>query len=207
MMVKLDKIPSFCLNLDYRVDRWEEVQKEFKEVGLNPLRVSGVVGGTSFNDLSRGQWGCLQSHKKVLEMGLQTGAKEFLVFEDDVVFSPDFNILYTEWSQDIPQNWELVNFGVRLSGPSEQVSTNVLRTYGTCNAHAYLIRKSYAEFLVKGSFYDGYHGPADAAICCGSSRDSSYGFAPMLIWQEQGYSDIEERELPGTSLDQITMLM
>lgn len=204
--LEIKGIPTFCINLEERRDRWEKVQKEFKSLKLNPIRIEGVKTEFGKGALSRGQWGCLQAHRNAVLEGINLDTEHFMVFEDDIVCCCDFYEIFDSWKQDVPSDWELLNFGARLVSEPEKVSDRVYRTFGTCNAHAYLIKTSLAEKLLYEGWFDGNNGPTDTVICSSSDRRTHYAFSMMLIWQDGGYSDIVEELIPASTIQQIVFL-
>ncbi len=63
-------------------------------------------------DSGGGTWGCLQSHRQVLERAIMTNARAILVLEDDALFKPDFAEVITRFLNAVPPDWE----GLMLGG-------------------------------------------------------------------------------------------
>ena len=90
-----------CINLDRRIDRWEQFQQAMSSViPLDKIhRLSAVVGvelpgfghAPWFSDRTgerRTYWagvaGCMLSHAKAIKLAQQSGWRNVLIFEDDV---------------------------------------------------------------------------------------------------------------------------
>jgi hypothetical protein len=116
-----DKI--FYINLDKDVSRNESMISLFKKFGItNVERVSGVAPTElpptrlyrNFNkqDLKYvfGQLGCRSSHLKCIEMAKTRGYQRVLIFEDDISFLQDPNLILSQ-NHEILQDWDLLYFG------------------------------------------------------------------------------------------------
>jgi glycosyl transferase family 25 len=71
----------YCINLDKRKDRWEEVQKEFESVGI-----ADKVQRFSAIENTDGRVGVIQSNLALIKMAKENNWDNIMVFEDDVKF-------------------------------------------------------------------------------------------------------------------------
>jgi glycosyl transferase family 25 len=98
---KLDKFfdQIFCINLDSRPDRWALASKQFSRFGLSKsvMRIAGIDLRSDpklqeHEHLQKGKYsflanfGCILSHRRIIEQARQAGLRNILVFEDDVKF-------------------------------------------------------------------------------------------------------------------------
>lgn len=84
----------YCINLDRRPDRWEQVSKEFIKYNIdNVIRFSGVDGANLTNtyNLLNGELGILETHLRIIDICKKDNIKDVLIMEDDVRFSNDIN--------------------------------------------------------------------------------------------------------------------
>ncbi len=136
-----DKI--LYLNLDRDQDRNESMLKKFEARGItNFERVAGEevheipdqVLWRNFIKNDRkyvlGQLGCREAHLKAIRLAKERGYSSVLIFEDDIEFLEDPNILLTI-NQEILNDWDMLYFG----GLVEPFFRNQI----VC-AHAYAIR-------------------------------------------------------------------
>lgn len=152
-MIDYRLIPSFCINLDSRPDRWMSVQDEFRKLDWPVRRVSAVVHKKSTpNGLTPGRAGVMDSHKKVWSM---IAAEKFdiaAVFEDDVVFPSDFFDIFPKAYEELPKDWKvwhLHSFGPRQMNrivPNGLYTTKLERN--GWGAHGYVIKKEIAPVLL-----------------------------------------------------------
>lgn len=81
------------------------------------------------------------------------GTEEFLIFEDDCIFRPDFDEKFAAFMQEVPQDWQFINLGpININCaiyPPKQVSANVLRPRYFHGTHAILVRPEFAKVCVE----------------------------------------------------------
>lgn len=134
-----------CINLQERRDRFERSQKVFDALQLpvhyyRPQR--HPQGGTV---------GCFTSHLAVVEQAFQRGAKQVLVFEDDIVatpaaFSPRLAQAILDFAHTFPEV-EYIQLGYSIL-PHEALSfftaprpAHHMLSYNGNLAHAYLLTR------------------------------------------------------------------
>jgi len=141
----IDKI--FYINLDTRKDRRENMEKNFKEYGLEAERFPGIVK-------IRGIIGCGYSHLGVLKLAKKRGYRNVLIFEDDFMFCvskeqfhntvellfeqfPNFDVLFLSYSSDCIEKYKEL--------PEDKIANQLLE--GT-NASGYIVASHYFEKLI-----------------------------------------------------------
>lgn len=185
---------AFCINLDKRTDRWEASQKQFKRIGIDVERVSGVDGFAIQGDFSirPGEVGCLKSHMKVLELAKERGYKSFLLLEDDVEFANDFHERFNIIEPQIPE-YEMLYFGSNPhSGGREEISPNINRIIYTFAAHCVIFKDSCLDDILND-----LHGPMTNAVDVVYGRHQvthpAFCIKPALAWQRKDFSDINQQ--------------
>jgi len=78
MSTNIDKI--IYINLDKRIDRRTDIEKELNDFGLEYERFQAI------ETPGFGILGCGQSHLAVLKLAKERGYKNILIFEDDFTF-------------------------------------------------------------------------------------------------------------------------
>lgn len=122
-----DKI--YCINLDKRSDRWENVKLQFEENNINVERWSAVDGtnipDNFFNDIiqtnksekqlsnlgileNKYALACLLSHLSVIKDAKYKKYKKILIFEDDISIENEFNSRIGEF---VSLNWMILYLG------------------------------------------------------------------------------------------------
>jgi glycosyl transferase family 25 len=81
---------TFCISLDSRPDRWENMQKRFDLFDMNVQRwvasTPSNVTDCFVNYLNGGQRGCSQSHVNIYRHIIENDIKYALILEDDACF-------------------------------------------------------------------------------------------------------------------------
>jgi len=92
----------YVINLDRSPDRLKHITQVFNALNLDFTRISAVDGKNLSEaelanvtqirkwpkPLTRGEVGCLLSHRECLRQGVEQGAPFFAIFEDDIMLSP-----------------------------------------------------------------------------------------------------------------------
>ena len=114
---------TFVINLKHRIDRWENVQKQLKNINYDNYTRFDAYSIYSnnipkeyikdINDFQMSGWyGNKFSHYGVISLAKQLGLKSVMVFEDDVIFSNNFIEII---NKAIPQlnkiKWDWLQFG------------------------------------------------------------------------------------------------
>jgi hypothetical protein len=137
---------AYCISLDEREDRRQEAKRQFRAVGLED-RVEFVIVQKHPVDNERGIY---ESHLECFRRGIGAGARNMLVFEDDVVFdrfsigvlANCINFMSTH------DGWKIFFFGCLTSGSRRTANSSVLKVRYRSLAHAYAVRRSLAERLL-----------------------------------------------------------
>ena len=101
-----------CINLDRRPERWQRMQAEFARHGVEDVRRFSAVDGSTVQlpanwKHTAGAYGCLLSHIAVVQEARELGHKSVLIFEDDAVFDPEFEIKFGSFVEQVPFDWDI----------------------------------------------------------------------------------------------------
>lgn len=111
----IDKI--LFINLDFRKDRLEELQKEMKRIEIPKDKIIHI--DAIYNKL--GALGCTRSHIKAIEYGKENKYKTIWILEDDVNFIVN--------NEAIHRNMEVIrNFLEIIGGTILLLSGNIIKT-------------------------------------------------------------------------------
>ncbi len=135
------------INLSHRNDRRQHIVRQFMNMGIDDyFFVEGVNGKKKFPDVKRanlqGHFGCLESHKKVLNMFTTLEYEWCIVMEDDCVLDREWT---TAILNDVPSDVELVYFGGNKTlskKPIEPFNEKFDKAIEVYCTHAYAIRKA-----------------------------------------------------------------
>jgi glycosyl transferase, family 25 len=189
-----DKI--YCVNLDKRKDRWEQVQKEFKKHNLNVERFSAIEGNPDNipTKIVSGHVGCVLSHYNIIKKAEEENLEQILILEDDVVFDENLQEKFKMFITQTPKDWDMLYFGGNHNHePLKKISENVYKVHNTYTTHAYAIRKSVFPVVLK--MFPKLSHEVDVMYSVLQRSFECFVFRPHIAWQRDGYSDILEREV------------
>jgi GR25 family glycosyltransferase involved in LPS biosynthesis len=200
-----DKI--YCINLDRRVDRWEEnCLPQFEKIGLDVERFSAVDGkelnlpqGSVYSAELAGSY----SHLNALKKAKEDKVKKLLLLEDDVFFKENVNELFESLIERVPNDWDYLFFGGNHVGGYLPITDGVVKINRSYAIHACGIKESSYDIMIQHlenkinkvmSDLTITHKPSVAAdYFLGDLHRvlNTYCFLPHLAWQKDGHSDIQ----------------
>lgn len=161
----MNKLPrTFCVTLKETPLRTKGFMEVAKATGLEVTPFYGVFGTrlgllSKYPDeieapgqgifLNESAIGCALSHFVLWRHLLQLPDEEFLILEDDALFSPDFVQKFEEVYARLPKDWQMAYVGWIRYGkdiPPVMVDEGISIRIPTAT-HAYLVKKSILEDL------------------------------------------------------------
>lgn len=192
----------YCINLDKRPQRWDDAQQEFVKFNIIDVeRISGVDGSLLEESkvisqdglvVSKGDIGCSLSHLSVVKTAKKLNLNNYIVFEDDVEFHPEFNSLFNEYIKQVPNDWDAIYFGGSHQVSPIMVTENVAKLVKTYTTHAMIIKNTLYDSLIE--LWNKAE-KVDISISQLQNEFNFYGFIPSLISQRDGFSDILQRDV------------
>lgn len=211
-MVDFKSIPSFCINLDSRPDRWEFIRDQFDLLNWPVNRVSAVAASyppdfdfrkrwTFGETLKPGQMACMESHRRAWKMAADQGCDVAAIFEDDALFPSDFKFVFSDAWDQLPSSWciwHLHSFNPKQIcapiGSSKIVVSLFSNGYGS---HGYLIKKNLITKFLSENLCDLQ--PVDWFLTKGvvDRKLNVYGTSKKhtLCFQKNYKSDIKETSI------------
>lgn len=199
----------YCINLDRRPDRWQECLEEFSIHNLEVSRFSGVdaknipeitenVNKTP--DLDIGYIGCCRSHRLIIESAKRDNFENILILEDDVKFDDSLNEVFSEFIQEVPDDWDILFLGANhaLNNPWQRapiikISEHVYKLSFCYATHAYAVRKKAYDKIIECLLPE--NDKSDVLFSHAQTQLNTYVVRPHLAWQRESYSDILERNV------------
>ena len=136
----------YCISIEERADRRADAKVQFEKVGLADKVEFVIVERHPSNR----EEGIYESHMACIKKGLQAGAKNIVIFEDDILFdrfSPASLKNSVDFLSGIDQ-WNALFFGCLVSGSKKTGNKSVLEIKYRCLAHGYVLNRRFAEGLV-----------------------------------------------------------
>jgi len=172
----------YCISLQEREDRRKSALKEFSKVGLID-RVEFVLGERHPYDMEQGVY---ESHMVCLREGLEAGAKNIVIFEDDVEFDrfdPERLRSCTEFLRQHPE-WKVLLLGALIRSSRETDNPFIQKVRYQSLTHAYVLNRHYAETLA----YEPWQGIVNDTLFR-PLTDDVYAIYPMCAFQKNLTTD------------------
>ena len=143
------------INLKRRPERLAFSRKTFSECGwpfkepciFEAIDGKGVVLPHDWPHLP-GSYGCLLSHRKVLEDSIKEGVENLLVIEDDVFFAQGFRQKIQNFIENTPP-WDALMIGGYHLTPPIEIGPGVNQCLQTTSTHCYAVRGDFKNKLLE----------------------------------------------------------
>jgi hypothetical protein len=151
---------AYCLNLPERTDRRRHATEQFEKIGLRD-----VVFVTAIKPIDKGVFrtqgthGCALSHRLLFQKAKTENLDNILIFEDDVVFSDDFQEKIGPIIEELKKRtWDIFYFFKPRKGTFDLYRdrgdilsshrSGLVRTTGSIKTHAFAIHHRCLEELL-----------------------------------------------------------
>jgi hypothetical protein len=133
--------PVYVINMDKSTERWSLIQSRLHSVGFKDIRRLPGVDASQSNTLSQGwnqynspkfnlkkdpefhqypgKQGCFLSHVKLWREMIDHSIPWVTVFEDDILFHPQWNAYAPTYFENLPLDWELIYLGCQMDFESD----------------------------------------------------------------------------------------
>lgn len=188
-----------CINLDRRVDRWEECKIEFNNCNLNVHRFCAFDGKSlpSNSILNPGQVGAIYSHRGVIQKAKKKSLENILILEDDVKFDENINEKFSDIFPRIPSDWDIILFGGNhvgnnpwAKGQLVKIDENVFRVTHSLALHCYAVKNTIYDLVI--DTLSKMNDTNDSLFAQIQHKVNCYIIRPHLAWQRPSYSDLCE---------------
>jgi GR25 family glycosyltransferase involved in LPS biosynthesis len=198
----------FCINLDRRLDRWENCLKHFEEKNIqNVIRVSAIDGRllklkNIQSNVNVSNLALKLTTINILEDAIKNNLDNFLLLEDDVIFNDNIFDL-KKYLDFLPQDWDMVYFGINSTfckgkyAPLK-INENILKLRCGFTTHCVGYNKKSFEFIVDK--LKNIDEPNDVIYSNIQKDINVYCFTPMVASQRPDFSDIENKYVDYTSV-------
>lgn len=190
---------SRYINLPARIDRKERLQQRFRQHRIYASLALGIVETpTSDWTAAPGAWGCSLSHQKLFQEALQQNYDSLMIFEDDALPVEDFTTrLNTLWA-DVPSDWQILYLGCNNIEMPIPVTGRVARVRRAFTTHAYALKPAAMKAILEHPEIKTH--AIDHVLLDIQQKLPCYCFTPSLVTQEEGYSDIMQRNVDYTGV-------
>lgn len=208
----------FVINCAHRPDRRERVLKHLAETGMADVEqvivTPGIIGDYTGHpagwNAGRGAWGCLQSHRRIMEdlMHLRDERGDIcwdsaLILEDDVFFVAGALERLNEFMPEVPAGWGQLYLGGQHRQPiAPTKSPHVVLGRSVNRTHAYAISRQFIQKIYHHvSYMPDYARGAihiDHQLELAHQREDWPVYCPAkwIAGQEEGTSNISGKTNP-----------
>jgi GR25 family glycosyltransferase involved in LPS biosynthesis len=200
---------TYIMNLDTRTDRWENIIKELKKIGIsNYERFSSIkpnpadypfeyinkltLAGSDHHQFKVAALGSKLSHIEILKKARNIGYSQILMLEDDAEFRDDANEIFDTAMIEIEQNninWDMLLLGFNHLNRPTKISDRLHKTNGSYTTHSYIIRKSIYDIVINNALLSGLELDRYYALEIHPIYQC-YCIMPPLAWQMAGWSEV-----------------
>jgi glycosyl transferase family 25 len=189
------------INLAYRTDRKEHVEKQIVKLGLNDTTQIDRFNAIS---LENGALGCSMSHLKCLENAKKNNLEHIMIIEDDIEFiSSDIFKKQLNGFLESCDVWDVILIAGNNMIPYAPYNEYAIRAFNCQTTTGYIVRNSYYDTLIK-NIKDGVQllmkNPEekqkyaiDKYWLNLQKQDKWYLIVPLTVVQREDYSDIEKK--------------
>lgn len=188
---------KFCINLDRRPERWEQMRAKFASSGIEGVRRFAAIDGRQISvpenwSDSPGAYGCLRSHLEIIEEARGIGAPSVLIFEDDAALDRHIQQKFKTYFQQVPADWHMLHFGANHMAAPLPVSENVVRITNANSTFAYALNHTVFDSFIE------LNRKALTAVDLNNrtlqTDHACYCFTPHIAWVEDVSSDVQVRQ-------------
>ena len=174
---------------------------EHGEEDYTKKRLGQIVPATSLNDVrgyeSAGRYALALTQRLAIREAARRKASAVLLFEDDIVFHPNFRTLIE--AVDLPEDWGIFYLGCTHNEAPEWVGRRVVRASWAVDTHAIAFNARYYKRVMAvldrhGKPNNGVAKASDQFIATLHKEIPAYACYPNLAWQDVSGSDLLGQE-------------
>lgn len=198
---------TIYINIDYRTDRKEHVEKELAKIGVEGERLNATK-------MKNGAVGCSMSHIRCLERAKSENWPYVFICEDDITFmNPELFLSKLDAFEKSGIEWDVIIVAGNTAPPFGPSTDFCIRTFNVQSTTGYIVCRHYYDILI-ANFREGVqnlmkdpNNKREYAIDMYWKKLQQtgkwYTIIPLSVYQYETYSDVENRNVDykGLMLD------
>ncbi len=178
---------AYCMNLDGRTDRWEQVSKDFTRLSqVMPISIERV---SAVENKIRPQEGVAQTVHKILGIAKEKGLPYVLILEDDLFVIDPTKV--ERCLNNAPDDWDILSGGAYYYKPSVSFSGEWMKMKDFCSMHFIIIRDTIYNKVLEMDGRSHLDRMLGSQVRSGAM--TMYLMYPMPCQQRPGFSNIRKR--------------
>ena len=189
---------AFYINLDYRTDRKEHIEKELEKVGIRAERFNAIR-------MQNGAIGCSMSHLKILQNAHSQRLSHVLIMEDDITFLEPgvFTNQFNKFLEKHGNAWDVILLAGNNMPPYKEIDDTCIKVSRCQTTTGYLVNGHYIQKLIENVKMGVTHllnkphehrlYAIDKFWFTLQNADRWFLIIPPTVVQRPDYSDIEKK--------------
>ena len=184
----MSQIKKYVINLKRRGDRLKKLNLPFKyEV------FEATDGKEKFSEFGKmqGHIGCLDSHRRLINLAKKDNIETLMVMEDDIEVDKEFNIKLEKIMNQLPEDWDLLYLGGWNVGENKKYSELLDVAEKVLTTHAFIVKNKFFDTIIDG--FNVRDWKVDVLLSDVLIKGKCFIANPTIAWQKEGFSDIENK--------------
>jgi len=181
---------KIVINLKRRTDRLEQINLPFDYEIFEAT--DGKVEFADYQPKKQGFMGCWDSYRRLFNKIKEENIEYTLILEDDVEVVENFQERLNNVISELPDDWDLLYLGGWNVGDIVKYSDKLNHAKKVYTTHAFIVRQKFVDTVIKG--INERQWKVDVLISDILPLGNCFICNPILAWQREGFSDIENRE-------------
>lgn len=182
----------FCINLDRRPDRWTRCVELFEKFDIEVVRVPAIDGNSievpAGCKLSKGEIGCVNSHRHILQMMVSDNLDNALILEDDIEFDERW-ITNLDIAMGNMPVWDMLYLGCNHVTKPIAFQANVVKVTRGFTTSSYAITRNFAQMMIPE--LEKLTNQVDVSYASKHRTHKCFAIKPSICWQRADHSDIQ----------------
>jgi len=180
---------KFLINLKRRDDRLKLLNLPFEYTLFEAT--DGKTKYSTHPENEQGFMGCLDSHRRLFSFAKESKINTLMVLEDDVVVDENFISKLNKVMSELPEDWDLLYLGGWNIGEKVKYSESLDIAHKVYTTHAFIVKNKFFDTIINN--INSRDWKVDVLISEILETGKCFICNPVIAWQREGFSDIENK--------------